>query len=184
MSSKTLEILLKLFKQLYRTICLTRKIWRIIFIVMRLFYTLSKERLMAPKHSQIDQVVEAFRILQPEEPLDARTLSDLIDLTPKQVSTALSRLHRTGYIARVGSTNRNALYIRTQKPMQRKGSSIQREYKTQLSKRSRRNHTDSQEQDAKRILQAIARTIERELGHRSQSSPPAVVARQLTLFCR
>lgn len=135
-------------------------------------------------HSHIDQILEVFRILQPQEAIDAKTMAELTALTPKQASSALSRLHQTGYLARVGSDSRYALYIPTTKPMRKKGSSIQKEYKSQLGKRSQRNHIDNQGQIAKRILRAFANVIERELGHQDRSQTYADIARQLTLFSR
>ena len=54
-------------------------------------------------NSHLGRVIDAFNILVPKEPLDAKTLSELIDLTPKQTSQCLSILHRTGYLAKVGS---------------------------------------------------------------------------------
>lgn len=40
---------------------------------------------MNNSRSHLAQVIDAFNILTPQEPLDAQTLSALIDLTPKQV---------------------------------------------------------------------------------------------------
>ena len=64
--------------------------------------------------TQMDIVIEALGIL-PQEPIDAKILAELVDLSPKQTSYGLSVLHCTGYLARIGTTNeRYALYIEIQ----------------------------------------------------------------------
>jgi hypothetical protein len=112
--------------------------------------------------SHLSQVIDAFNILTPQEPLDAKTLSELIDLTPKQTSRCLSVLHQTGYLAKVGTNNHYACFVLA-KPLKARAVSIRRAYQHRLTKQKQRDYKGVRRQIASKIAQAALRAIEREL---------------------
>ena len=126
--------------------------------------------------TQMDRVIEALRILPPE-PIDAKILAELIDLSPKQAGRCLSVLHCTNHIAKIGITNEGyALYIRTRKPLGIKSSSVRRAYKVRLQ----RSRTTIEKRIAK--IEVVVREIQKELKQQGPLSTLGNPAQQLTLF--
>ncbi len=137
---------------------------------------------MNHRESHLDRVIDALRILnpQPQEPLDAKTLAELIDLTPKQASDCLSRLHCTGYLARVGTNDRRALYV-LKKPLKVKASTVWRAYRHRLMKRDQQDYIGVRRQIASKIAQAAIRAIEKELVRQVRPTTSVGATRQLSL---
>jgi len=116
-------------------------------------------------HSQLAKIIQTLRLLNPtslKDPIDAKTMGDLANLTPKQVSPCLSILHYTGYLTRIGTLGRYALYIRTTKPMPRRSSPIEKRYKRHLGRRSCRYYTTSPKQIAIEVSQAVITALRQE----------------------
>jgi hypothetical protein len=130
----------------------------------------------------LTQIIRALTILKPDEPIDAKTLADLIDLVPKQVSCCLSKLHRTGYLAKIGANEHYNLYILTQRHMPAKSASVERTYKRRLNKASRTNYIAPRKQLAKEISEAVIKGIKRELRLQPLSPARRKDVKQLALF--
>jgi hypothetical protein len=139
-----------------------------------------RELCMNHSQSHLGRVIDAFNILNPQEPLDAKTLSELIDLTPKQTSRCLSVLHRTGYLAKVGTHNHYACFI-LQKPLRAKAISVRKAYTNRLTRQKQRHYKDSRGQIASKIAQAAIRGIERELARQVRLTASTGIG-QLPLF--
>jgi hypothetical protein len=140
-----------------------------------------QEEYMEHSKSHLSQVIDAFNILNPQEPLDTKTLSELIDLTPKQASRCLSVLHRTGYLAKVGTNNHYAHFV-LKKPLRARAISVRRAYKNRLTRQKQRNYRDVEQQIASKIAQAAIRGIERELARQARLTTSAGTSGQLFLF--
>jgi len=70
--------------------------------------------------TQFQKVVQALIIFNPHQthdPIDARDIAAVTDLSAKQASPFLSILKSLGYLAKVGSAHRYSRYIRTLKPL-------------------------------------------------------------------
>jgi hypothetical protein len=70
--------------------------------------------------TQFQKVVHALIIFNPHQthdPIDARDIAAVTDLSAKQASPFLSILKSLGYLAKVGSAHRYSRYIRTLKPL-------------------------------------------------------------------
>jgi Mn-dependent DtxR family transcriptional regulator len=132
--------------------------------------------------SQFDQVIETIMILDPQEPIDAKTLAALMDCEPKQTSWALSKLHRTGYLAKVGTENRYALYVLTMKRLKKKGASIQKEYRNKLKRMNKQYDIEIKNKITKNVLKATEKALKRELDPLSKSSNQDRDSKQLLLF--
>jgi hypothetical protein len=115
-------------------------------------------------------------------PIDAKTMAVLANLTPEQVSPSLSILRYTGYLARVGTLNRYALYIRTHKPLPTRTASIQSRYQQRLDRRSAKDYIPSPQKIAREVSKTVIAAPRQELRPRGLSSPPPKTSRQLTLF--
>ena len=136
-------------------------------------------------HSQLAKIIETLTVLNPinpADPIDAKTMAVLANHTPGQVSPCLSILRYTGYLARVGSLHRYALYIRTHKPLLIRTASIQRRYRRRLDRRSAKNYTRSPQTIAREVSKTVIAALRQELRPRGPSSPPPKTSRQLTLF--
>jgi hypothetical protein len=136
-------------------------------------------------HSQLAKIIEILTVINPinpDDPIDAKTMAVLANLTPEQVSPCLSILRYTGYLARVGTLNRYALYIRTHKPLPSRTASIQRRYKRRLDRRSAKDYTPSPQKIAREVSRTVIASLRQELRPRGLSSPPPKTSRQLTLF--
>jgi len=131
--------------------------------------------------SHLSQVIDALKILNSQEPLDAKTLAELIDLSPQQTSRCLSVLHHSGYLAKVGTHNRYACFI-LKKPLKARAASVRRAYKNRLTRRKQRDYKDIGRQIANQIAQAAIRGIERELGRQVRLTTSAGISGQLPLF--
>ena len=137
------------------------------------------------KKSQLDRALEALRILQLHEIFDARTIANCTALTPRQASRELSILHQRRYLAKVGADSHYAQYVRTQKPLPAKGSSVQRAYRNQLEKKNQQqHHIDTREQVARKIFKAVAVAISREMRRQFPLAASADISRQLSLFAQ
>jgi hypothetical protein len=135
--------------------------------------------------SRLANVIKALRILEPiafNDPIDSETMADFLELSPEQVSPCLSVLHYTGYLTRVGTRQRFALYIRTRKPLPKRSASIERRYRHGLQSKSRNDYTTSHKRIASEVSRAVITALRKEL--RPRSSPPIIgnSLRQLTLF--
>jgi len=115
------------------------------------------------RKSQLDQALEPLRILRLHEIIDAKTMANRTNLTPKQAGRVLSIFHQRHYLAKVGTDNHYAQYVRTNKPLPAKGSSVHRAYRTQLEKQKQQHHIETQEQVARKIFQAMTTALAREL---------------------
>ena len=137
-------------------------------------------------HSQLAKIIEILTVLNPtspDDPIDAKTIASCDgDLTPDQVSPYLSILRYTDYLARVGTLNRYALYIRTRKLLPTRTVSIQRRYKRRLDSRSAKDYTPSPQKIAREVSKTVIAALRQELRPRGLSSPPPKTSRQLTLF--
>jgi hypothetical protein len=136
-------------------------------------------------HSQLAKIVETLTVLNPinpNDPIDAKTIAFFANRTPEQVSPCLSILRYTGYLAWVGTLNRYALYIRTHKPLPTITASIQRRYKRRLDRRSAKDYTPSPQKIAREVSKTVIAALRQELRPRGLSSPPRKTSRQLTLF--
>jgi len=134
------------------------------------------------KKSQLDRTLEALRILRLHEIFDARTIANRTKLTPRQAGRELSIFHQRHYLAKVGTDHHYAQYIRTNKPLPAKGSSVHRAYRTQLGKKNQQHHIDAQEQVARKIFKAVTTAIARELKRQFPLVASADISRQLSLF--
>jgi hypothetical protein len=114
--------------------------------------------------------------------IDAKTVAVFATLSPQQAGFGLSRLHKTGYLAKVGSLDHYSLYIRTGKPLPSRPSSIERRYRHQLNAKPARYYMASPKEIARAVSHAVIATLRRELRRGALSSKPAETARQLTLF--
>jgi DNA-binding Lrp family transcriptional regulator len=130
----------------------------------------------------LTQVIRALAILKPDEPIDAKTLADLIDLVPKEVSRCLSKLHRTGYLAKIGANEHYNLYILTQRRLPTHSASVERTYRRRLTKASRTNYIAPGKQLAKEISAAVIQGIRREFRLQAPSPAWRKAGKQLTLF--
>jgi hypothetical protein len=98
---------------------------------------------MATKpHSNFRKVVQALVVLNPQQihdPIDARDIAAVTDLSAKQASPCLSILKSLGYLAKVGSNDRCNSYIRTSKPLTVTFASLLKTYRARLTKKDQRN---------------------------------------------
>ena len=134
------------------------------------------------KKSQLDRALETLRILQPHEIVDAIMIANRTDLTLRQAGRALSVFHQIHYLAKVGANSHYAQYVRTKKPLPAKGASVQRAYRSQLEKKNQQQHTDTQEQVARKIFKAVTVAISRELRRQFPQAASVDISRQLSLF--
>jgi hypothetical protein len=134
------------------------------------------------KRPQLDRTLEALRILQPHGTIDAIMIAKRTDLTLKQAGRVLSVFNQLHYLAKVGANSHYAQYVRTQKPLPVKGSSVQRAYRNQLKKKNQQQHTDTHEQIARKIFKDIAGAISRELRRQFPLTASVNISRQLSLF--
>jgi hypothetical protein len=135
--------------------------------------------------SHLDRIIEVLRILDPinpRDPIHAKTMATFASLSPQQAGTGLSRLHKTGYLAKVGTLDHYVLYIRTGKPLPHKSSLIERRYKRQLTKKSSTHHMPSPEEIARRVSDTVISALRQELRSRARSHKTGIVSRQLALF--
>jgi hypothetical protein len=137
---------------------------------------------MSTSLPHLSQIVSVLKILQPDEPIDAKTLAGLVDLAPKQVSRCLSKLHRTGYLAKIGAEEHYSLYILTQRHMPSTSASIERTYRRRLNKLTRTNYRAPWKQLAKEISEAVITGIRKELRLQRASTASGKAAKQLALF--
>jgi hypothetical protein len=137
-------------------------------------------------HSQLAKIIEILAVLNPtnpHDPVDANIIASFDDdLTPDQVSPYLSILRYTDFLARVGTLNRYALYIRTLKPLPTITASIQRGYKRRLDRRFAKNYTSSPRKIAREVSKTVIAARRQELRPRGLSSRRLESSRQLTLF--
>jgi len=82
----------------------------------------------------------------------------------------------------VGADSHYAQYVRTQKPLLAKGSSVQRAYRNQLEKKNQQQHIDTREQVARKIFKAVAMAISREMRRQFPLTASVDISRQLSLF--
>jgi hypothetical protein len=125
--------------------------------------------------THIAGVLKTLTILNPNQlsdPIDARTIASILALSPRQVSSCLSKLKELGYLTKVGSDARYACYIRTQKPLPNTSSSIERRYRIRTMLKQWRKHSTSQRHRSSRNFR---RSIKR--------TKPAEHSGQLSLFC-
>ncbi len=125
--------------------------------------------------THIAGVLKALTILNPNQlsdPIDARIIASILALSPRQVSSCLSKLKELGYLTRVGSNARYACYIRTQKALPNTSSSIERRYRVRTMLKQWRKHSTSQRHHSSRNFR---RSIKR--------TKPAEHTEQLSLFC-
>jgi len=120
--------------------------------------------------------------INPKDPIHAKTIATFAHLSPQQAGTGLSRLHKTGYLAKVGTLDHYALYIRTGKPLPHKSSLIQRRYKRQLTRRSGTHYTPSPKEIARKVSDAVIAALRQEFRSRAPSPNTGKASRQLTLF--
>lgn len=135
--------------------------------------------------SQINKIIEVLRTLNPinpKDPIDAKTVAVFVNLSPQQAGFVLSRLHKTGYLAKVGSLDHYSLYIRTGKPLPKRSSSIERRYRHQLNAKSGKYYTAFPKEIAREVSHAVIATLRQELRRGALSSKAVETARQLTLF--
>jgi len=89
-------------------------------------------------HSNFRKVVQALVVLNPRQihdPIDARDIAAVTDLSAMQASPSLSILKSLGYLAKVGSKDRYSSYIRTSKPLTVTLASLLRTYRTRLTRK-------------------------------------------------
>lgn len=90
--------------------------------------------------------------------------------------------HQLHYLAKVGADSRYDQYVRTQKPLPSKGSSVQRAYRNQLEKKNQQHHIDAGEQIARKIFKAVTVAVSRELRRQFPLEASVDLSRQLSLF--
>jgi hypothetical protein len=134
------------------------------------------------RKSQLDRALEPLRILRLHEVIDAKTIANRTALTPRQAGRVLSIFHQQHYLAKVGTDNHYAQYVRTNKPLPAKGSSVHRAYRTQLEKKNQQHHIDTQEQVARKIFKAVTMAIARELRRQIPLGASVDLSKQLSLF--
>lgn len=135
--------------------------------------------------SHLGRIIKVLRILNPinpKDPIHDKTMATFANLSPQQAGTGLSRLHKTGYLAKVGTLNHYVLYIRTGKPLPHKSCLIERRYKRQLTMRSGTHYTPSSKEIAKMVSDAVISTLRQELRRRGRSYRTSIKSRQLSLF--
>ena len=134
------------------------------------------------RKSQVDQALKPLRILRLHETIDAKAIADYTDLTPRQAGRVLSIFYQRHYLAKVGTDNHYAQYVRTNKSLPAKGSSVYRAYRTQLEKKNQQHHIDAEEQVARKIFKAVTVAIARELRRQFPLAASADIGKQLSLF--
>ena len=125
--------------------------------------------------THIAGVLKALTILNPNQlsdPIDAGTIASILALSPRQVSSCLSKLKELGYLTKVGSDDRYACYIRTQKPLPNTSSSIERRYRVRTMLKQLRKHSTSK-------LNRSSRNFRRSI----KRTKPVEYTGQLSLFC-
>jgi DNA-binding IclR family transcriptional regulator len=142
---------------------------------------LKNDKPMNYSKSYLSQVMDALIILNLQEPVDAKTLSELVGLTPKQTSQCLSRLHQTGYLAQVGTHNRYACFI-LKKPLKEKAVSVQRAHRHHLIKRTQWEYKDVKRHIASKIAHAVIRGREKELACQAWLAASTGPTGQFALF--
>jgi hypothetical protein len=96
----------------------------------------------------------------PKLPLNPKTLSELIGLTPKRASRCLSVLHRAGRLTMVSTNNHCACPVLKKSPRARV-MSARRAYRNRLTRRKQRNYKDVNRGIASKIAWEVSISIER-----------------------
>ena len=139
---------------------------------------------MKPK-SCLDKILEVLQKLNPinaKDPIDAKTMADLATIPCNRAGDGLSRLHKIGCLVRIGTLDHYALYIRTNKPLPKRSSSIERRYKRQLDKKASRYSTLSPKEIARDISHTVIAALRPEIRGRARRHKTGNASRQLTLF--
>ena len=76
------------------------------------------------RKSQVDQALKPLRILRLHETIDAKAIADYTDLTPRQAGRVLSIFYQRHYLAKVGTDNHYAQYVRTKAISQKKDTRL------------------------------------------------------------
>lgn len=120
---------------------------------------------MSTQNSIISNVINAITILNPKEPadmIDAKTLADLIDQTPEQVSCCLSKLYRANYLTKIGNSNRYNCFI-LKRPLPKNPRSVQRAYKKSLEREKQQKYRAISKQIASKIAKITSHAASREI---------------------
>src|SRR5262245_53727512 len=116
--------------------------------------------------SHLDKIIEVLLTLNPtnpSDPVDAKTMAVLANISSKQAGDGLSRLHKTGFLVKVRTLDHYAFYIRTGKPLPNKSSLIERRYKRQLDRRSGKYYMHSPKEIAREVSDIVIAALRQEL---------------------
>jgi hypothetical protein len=122
--------------------------------------------------SHLDGIIEALmnlNVTYRDAPIDAKTIADRLNLSPRQAWRGLYLLCKTGFLEKVQTLNRYAIYIRTFTPLPH-------------NTRSGQYYTPSSKGIARGVSDAVIAAPRKKLRSRAPSPKPGNISRQLILF--
>jgi hypothetical protein len=122
--------------------------------------------------SHLDKIIEALmnpNVTYPDTPIDAKTIAARVNLSPRQAWRGLYLLCKTGFLEKVRTFNRYAIYIRTFTPLPH-------------NRRSSRYYTPFSKGIAREGSDAVIAAPRKKLRSRAPSPKPGNISCQLTLF--